>query len=349
MDLTSDWLRTIPGTRDLMTASRMRVSVVICTHERHDLCRKAIDSLIPQVDGEKFELIVVDNSVDRDAAERFSSRFAETAIRFIHTTSVGLSNARNIGAQAAQAPIVAYLDDDAVAEPGWVGAIAAAFEANAPNAGVVGGLVRPIWIEPPPAWMSERFLESIAIIDRGPRMRALAPDEWLAGCNIAFNREALLDVGGFDSKLGRIGKALLSNEETAVCDRIRASGRSIIYAPDVVVGHVISPERASVEYVRRRVAWQAVSDALTYPQRARDRAITNHDKRNPIGRMLQMLRLYRLLRRGRTTMTRKDYDTVYEFVNQLLCHDDDQHDERNVDLRGSRPGAVRTLLRSLTP
>ncbi len=331
-----------------MTASLMRVSVVTCTHERHDLCRKAIESLIPQVAAENSEIIVVDNSVDRDAAKGFSSQFDAKAIRFIHTTSVGLSNARNIGAQAANAPIVAYLDDDAVAEPGWVRAIAAAFEANATTAGVVGGPVRPIWIEPPPAWMSERFMESFAIIDRGTRMRALAPDEWLAGCNIAFARDALLEVGGFDPKLGRIGKALLSNEETAVCDRIRATGRDIIYSPDVVVSHVISPERATVEYVRRRVAWQAVSDALTYPQRARDRAVTNRDNRSPIDRMLQMLRLYRLLRRGKTSMTRKDYDTVYEFVNQLLCHDA-QDDTSHDDLRGSRPGAVRTLLRLLTP
>ena len=175
--------------------------------------------------------------------------------------------------------------------------------------------------------MNEHLLESIAIIDRGTRMRPMASDEWLAGCNIAFARDALLEVGGFDPKLGRIGNALLSNEETAVCDRIRAIGRDVIYTPDAIVGHVIPPSRATVHYLRRRVAWQAVSDALVYPEQARKRAESTPARRHFIGRVLEMLKLYRLLDQRQQSMSSTDYNYTYDLVNRLLSLDDPREDD----------------------
>ena len=95
----------------------MQVSAVICTHNRYDICTNAINSLVEQETEAGYEIIVVDNSDDKLAAKSFASRFAAHPINFIHTTTIGLSNARNVGARAATAPIVAYLDDDAGQSP----------------------------------------------------------------------------------------------------------------------------------------------------------------------------------------------------------------------------------------
>jgi hypothetical protein len=81
------------------------------------------------------------------------------------------------------------------------------------------------------------------------------------GTNIAFRRSVFEDIGTFDPGLGRKGEAsLLSNEEIAL---IRKAGLDkVFYIPDMVVEHIISDERISLEWFRKRVFWQAVSDVL---------------------------------------------------------------------------------------
>src|SRR5262247_3037422 len=75
------------------------------------------------------------------------------------------------------------------------------------------------------------------------RKRYCIPHQWLAGCNIAFDKEALSAVGGFSRALGRIGSglSLLSNDETDVMEKVRATGRACMYCPEAVVEHVIDP------------------------------------------------------------------------------------------------------------
>ena len=188
----------------------------------------------------------------------------------------GLSRARNIGVRAARAPIVAFIDDDAIASRSWASEIVASFHRH-PRAGVVGGPVRPIWPVPRPKWLHPWLEGFLTIVDRGPRERALDEHEWLAGTNIAFLRDPLVACGLFDEQLGRIGRILLSNEELSVIRKMRGLDYISIYNPNAEVHHNVHQDRLDQGWFRRRIFWQAVSD------------IFDHDYETPFAQRLEAL------------------------------------------------------------
>jgi len=238
-----------------------KITVIICTFNRYDLLLEAIASVeLQEFPVEAYELIIVDNSDDLAGQERFVDGL-EIAChhQYIKEARPGLSRARNIGTKAARAPIVAFMDDDAKAAPEWLGSIAGTFSERE-RAAIAGGPVRPIWSAPRPAWLHPWLEGYLTILDRGPGVRILREDEWLAGTNIAFRTEVLREAGLFSENMGRIGRLLLSNEELLVSDKIRQLGWQIVYNPEIVVHHRVHPERVDQAWLRRRVFWQAISD-----------------------------------------------------------------------------------------
>ncbi|HUI34715.1 MAG TPA: glycosyltransferase [Stellaceae bacterium] len=269
-----------------------KLSAVICTHDRYDLLPEAIESLLRQdIELGAIEIIVVDNSSDQSAATDFARRYAGTAdLRYLVEPQPGLSNARNVGVAAARGGIVAFIDDDGRAAPGWARALIAAHSVYQGEAGIVGGRVIPRWQTPPPGWLGSELFGYLSLVDLGDERRELKPGEFLVGCNLSFDRAALLATGGFSIRLGRIGSGatLLSNEELEVANRVARAGKLAIYAPDAVVEHVVHGNRLTQDWMRRRAAWQAVSDLLSRPDEAealaRDAAAHLHFERPRIGR-----------------------------------------------------------------
>jgi glucosyl-dolichyl phosphate glucuronosyltransferase len=248
-----------------------RLSVAVCTYNRYDVLPDAIDSLLRQdCEPGLLDIMVIDNSADQAAAATFSKRYSsESRIRYILEPVPGLSNARNVATSHARADLIAFIDDDAIAAPDWATKIVQAFEAAGSRAGVIGGRVLPRWVASRPPWLCDHLLKYLTVIDWGGHFRELPQHQWLAGCNIAFNKQSLTAVGGFSLALGRIGAglSLLSEDETDVMERMRAAGRVSMYCPDSVVEHVIDPSRLTHSWFRRRAAWQAVSDFIKNPAR----------------------------------------------------------------------------------
>src|SRR5712671_6825521 len=102
-----------------------RISVIIATHNRADLLAIALKSLARQtIPPAEYEVIVVDNaSSDQTPAVVRQMSPAMPQVRYVFEERLGLSWARNAGLEAARAPYVAYLDDDAKAEPEWLEAL----------------------------------------------------------------------------------------------------------------------------------------------------------------------------------------------------------------------------------
>ena len=248
-----------------------RLSVAVCTYDRYDVLPGAVDSLLDQMCEPGFlEILVIDNSPDQAAAESFAQRYrTEPRVRYVLEPVPGLSNARNVATSLARADVIAFIDDDAIAARDWAVRIVHAFEIAGPQAAVVGGRVLPRWTSSRPNWLGDTLLGHLSIVDWGGSLRELPVDKWLAGCNIAFDRQALMDVGGFSRALGRTGSglSLLSSEETEVMERIRAAGRVPMYCPEAVVEHIIDPARLTRNWFRRRSAWQAVSEFIKDPKR----------------------------------------------------------------------------------
>jgi glucosyl-dolichyl phosphate glucuronosyltransferase len=257
---------------DAAVPEKPRLTAIVCTYDRYEVLPDVLASLLTQDCIPGFlEIIVVDNSPDQVAAAAFGEQYREeNHIRYLLEPTPGLSNARNVGTRAARAELVAFIDDDAIAAPNWAQEIVRAFDVYGSRAGAVGGRIAPRWVTPPPTWLSDGLLGYLSIVDWGGKMRELTSAEWLAGCNIAFDKEVLTLAGGFSPALGRIGSALslLSNEDIEMIERINAGGRVSIYAPAATVDHVIDPSRLTHEWFRRRAAWQAVSDFIKDPKRA---------------------------------------------------------------------------------
>ncbi|WP_198375413.1 glycosyltransferase [Neoroseomonas rubea] len=279
-----------------------RITAAICTYQRYDLLPGAIRSALDQtLPGDAFEVIVIDNSPDAERSAQEAEAFgAHPNLVWRHEARPGLSNARNVAASLAAAPLIAFLDDDARAERGWLAAIADCFDAMDEEVQVVGGRIRPWWGAPRPDWLPDSMLGDLTVVDLGEERRLLREGEWVAGANIAFRVAALQAAGGFDTSLGRNGggASLLSAEETAVTDRLRAQGGLVAYAPGAAVEHWVDPERLTQAWFRRRAAWQAVSDYLRDPKgrlERRDEAWAAAKRyllsRNPADRTLRGLAL----------------------------------------------------------
>jgi glycosyltransferase involved in cell wall biosynthesis len=247
----------------------MLISAAICTHDRDAALAAAVASLAAKsLPHAQYEILIIDNIADADSSRARAQAYRGVAnLRWHHEPREGLASARNLAIAQAQAPLLAFIDDDAVAEPGWLQALLAGFARFGDGASVLGGPVRPIWLAPRPDWLSDGLLPYLSLVDYGPAERLLAADEWVAGANIAYRVAAIRAAGGFEGALGRrwSGSILLSNEESELAQRLRAAGAVTGWVPAAGVSHCIGPDRLDRAWFRRRAAWQAVSDFLVHP------------------------------------------------------------------------------------
>jgi GT2 family glycosyltransferase len=234
------------------------LSVVVATHERPDDLKRCLEALSRLDNAHEVEVIVVDSASTtpcRAHAERY-------AFRYVREDVAGLSRARNRGVAEAAAPLVAFADDDAAPHPDWARTLVAPF-ARDDRIGCVGGSCRP-WFGAcaRPRWLSDRLLQFAGVTRYdGEAREARSSAEWPFGANVAFRATALAEIGGFSERLGRIGKLLLSGEESAAIEALRARGWKIWIEPAAIVDHAVSVERCTPGYYWRRLWWAGVTRA----------------------------------------------------------------------------------------
>lgn len=238
-----------------------KLCAIICTHNRAAYLDKAIASLLAQ-DYPDYEIIVVDNASTDATRAVVDTHLSHPRLRYLYEPELGLSIARNTGAQATQSEVLAYLDDDAIASPGWLSAIAAAFMAN-PELAIAGGRVTLLWPagRTAPLWLSAGLAGNLGAYDLGDRPCAITqPNLTPRGLNYAIRRTFLESVGGFDLNLGRVGKNLLSNEELRMTAIALKQQWQVSYLPDATVAHHVTPERLERRWFLKRGWWQGVSE-----------------------------------------------------------------------------------------
>jgi len=196
-----------------------RISVVVCSYNGARTIRDCFAGL-RNLEYLNYEVIVVnDGSKDRTAAIT-----NEYGFRLINTENRGLSSARNTGAEAAMGEIVAYIDDDAYPDPHWLTYLANTFMTT--DYAAVGGPN----IAPPG---DGALAECVAHAPGGP-VHVLLNDrdaEHIPGCNMAFRKAALMEIGGFDPRFRTAG------DDVDVCWRIQERGWKIGFNPAAMVWH----------------------------------------------------------------------------------------------------------------
>jgi glycosyltransferase involved in cell wall biosynthesis len=230
----------------------MDVSVVICAHDeaRWGDLEAALYSLEQQRNRPAEVVLVIDHSpllLQRARAQLRGALVVE------NSEPRGLGGARNSGIAASSGSAVAFLDDDAVASPQWLSVLVEQY--SDPEVAGVGGRVEPVWEGARPPWFPVEFDWVVGCTYRGMPETAQEVRN-LFGCNMSFRREVLEALGRF-----RLGYGC---DETELCIRLRQRWpwRKVVYVPEGKVFHLVSADRARLQYFLSRCYFEGGSKAV---------------------------------------------------------------------------------------
>jgi len=240
----------------------LRMTVLICTHNRASQLDGALRSLESQsLAKHSFEVIVVDNASTDATPEVFEdcAGRGKLNLRYLKEMELGLDAARNRGIRESRGEIVAFLDDDARARADWADAILAGFARH--EAPVLGGKVELIWEAERPEWFSDALLKYLIHCDYGEQALEVTAAPWLYGTNVAFRKSIFQEIGLFRLDLDRRGDSLMGGGDTEFFQRARTRGKTLLYLPSMVVGHLVPAKRLTREFFRERLFYSGFTRA----------------------------------------------------------------------------------------
>ena len=236
-----------PGQKE----SQPSCSVVICTRNRPDELNRCLEA-VSRLDYPRFNTLVVDNAPSSDLARQVAARWGAA---YLLEPKAGLSRARNAGARSCATEIVAYLDDDCVAEREWLARLAVEF--RDPTVMAVTGPVMPL--EKGRPGEDRAILACHAPSRQWERLDRQNP-YWFEiasfggmglGGNMALRRRAFEFWAGFDERLGR-GAVISGCEEHFAFAQLVENGYAIIFTPGAVVRHPRPATAEDLKIVQRR-------------------------------------------------------------------------------------------------
>jgi GT2 family glycosyltransferase len=258
--ITTELLRRELGL-DLPPANLPPLTVAICTKDHPELVARAIRSLFDAAagapDGSSLEILVVDNASSDERTREVADSFH--GVRYVCEPKPGLDFARNRAIEESCTELLAFLDDDAVADRRWLKGLQKASAQN-PDAGAFTGPVLPYELETEaqvlfearggfgPKLESRRFAADCRDVRNYPCNAGLLG----TGCNMVFRRRALEAVGGFDEALDT-GAPLPGGGDLDILYRIIRAGFVLVQEPELLVWHQHRSEHAKLR--RQMYTW----------------------------------------------------------------------------------------------
>jgi glycosyltransferase involved in cell wall biosynthesis len=231
--------------RRQVLATAPPITIVICTRERPGALARCLDSVVAQA-YPRFRILVVDNApISEATAEVVRSAARRGTVEYLAEPKAGLSFARNAAVAAAPGEVLAWIDDDEVADPNWLAEVARAL-ADHPEADVVSGVIVPAELETSAQLWFEQFgghskgrgfrpdVFSPATAHRQSPLYPLPP--FGTGANMTFRPGVIERIGGFDTALGA-GTPAMGSEDTLAFTQVLVGGGTIVYQPSAVTHH----------------------------------------------------------------------------------------------------------------
>lgn len=236
----------------IITMESKKISVVVCCYsmDRLDDIREAINSIVTQTLKSHEVIVAVDHNVDL-----FHTLKVELplSVKVVLNEGVrGLSETRNVGISTSSGEIVAFIDDDAVADKLWLEKLSRCYSDSSVVA--AGGRAVPQWSDRQrPSWFPEELDWVIGCHHKGPLQKSNEVRNMI-GCNMSFRREAFEKAGLFSNRLGRVGKLQGLGEETEICMRMKHTmpNSVILYEPDAIIYHKVPYWRVTWKYLVQR-------------------------------------------------------------------------------------------------
>jgi GT2 family glycosyltransferase len=236
--------QSAPSPAEVVTAPT--VTVAICTRDRPNDLVRALESLRLQTYRD-FRVLVVDNAPTGDVTAAAVNCFHDrlTQLDYVVEPTPGLSRARNCAVETISTDIVAWMDDDETADENWLAEIIDTFRRH-PDAAAVSGSVVPAELETWPQWWFEQYgghrkgrgFSKVVFPhgDTGVQNPLYPLPAFGAGANMAFRRDVLVTLGGFDYGLGA-GTPTFGGEDTLVFSQLLLSGHTVVYQPAAMTRH----------------------------------------------------------------------------------------------------------------
>ena len=248
--LPSDGLadRSVPGCverREAFSARAPFASVVVATRDRPQNVSRCLTSLL-ELDYPAFEVVLVDNAPATSATRRLvAEQFGGNAsVKYVQEDQPGLAAAHNRGIAEARGSVIAFTDDDVIADRHWLLELARSIE-RGDDVGCATGMILPAELETPAqVWAEESWRFCKGFTERrfnldSRRSTSLYPytaGVFGSGANMAFRRDVLEDIGGFDPAIGT-GTPARGGDDLAAFFRVVTAGYTLAYTPTAVVRH----------------------------------------------------------------------------------------------------------------
>jgi glucosyl-dolichyl phosphate glucuronosyltransferase len=231
------------------------ISVVICTYNRAAYITEAIHSLCNQTLGKAaFEVIVVNNNSTDDTeavCREFMARNSGFNFHYYNEGRQGASFARNTGAAVAKAPLLCFMDDDAIANTVYLESIVNFFE-QYKDADALGGRIIPKYIPAEPKWMSHYVSSLVGNFEYSKEVTVFKPGKYPLESNMIVKTEDFRKINGFNEALpGVVGTLRIGGEGKDLFLKLQALGKKVYYSPAVEVQHVTEVQKLTREYMYR--------------------------------------------------------------------------------------------------
>lgn len=252
----------------------MKISIIIPTHNRQDLLKSVIESIIRIKDESDFEIIIVDNN-STDGTKLIAETYSQYA-NYVFEKRTSFTCARKTGGENAKGDILLYIDDDVIVNPGSLKNIEEIFQKH-PDCGVIAGKILPKFLEKPSTWVQECQKSfngwSLYNIDKSELNNDdLKEVTWAAGPMMAIRKTAYDMVGGFPpdtigvetNKGGKtFNKLYIGPGDYGLCYKIIKAGFKVYYSNNVSVYHIIPPLRFTIKFWRSRMIGEGYHEAIT--------------------------------------------------------------------------------------
>jgi GT2 family glycosyltransferase len=236
-----------------------RCSVVVCTRDRPDDLSRCLKSLTTQ-DHLNFAVWVVDNAPTNESTRQVADSFSsDLDIRYVVEPRPGLSRARNAAlGEALEGDLVAWLDDDEVADSQWLSELARAFDERPEVVAASGAVIPAELVTSAQSWFEQFGGHSKG---RGFTVDEFSPTTWRrqhplyplppfgVGANMAFRTDALRSSAGFDEALGA-GTPAQAGEDTRMFTDLLLAGGTVLYWPSAITRHF---HRRDLDGLRRQI------------------------------------------------------------------------------------------------
>lgn len=309
----------------------IQLSIIIPTRNRSHLLHNTIESITKQTyPKENYEVIIIDNgSTDdtKDVVMSFKSILPNLVYHYDSTP--GLHVGRHNGYILAKSEVLVYADDDIEAFPSWLDGIFESFQD--PEVMLVGGKDLPKYEQKPPFWIEEqwyninkegRSYDALSLVDLGDSVKEIPP-YYVFGCNYSVRKKIITETNGFHPDGVPFNMIELRGDgEWYVNKYIIEHGYKVIYNPKASVYHVVTKDRMTLDYLKRRAFRKGVEQSYS-DKRYYSSSIKSHIKRMLSKIIHSILRLRNNLTEMEKEITRsyeygyKYHDTMYKTYQNI--------------------------------